>query len=802
MDNIHNKPKLVFFQVKYDQKLPAFLLTHKREHVTCLSEWFDVTVINEDCDYQQICDKYEPAVTLFESGVNHETCQRLDIQNIRSCSKIPKLGLHHADAFCNARAGFLSDMDHWGIDTFFGISTTAAEHTPEIANSLFVWPVFVDATIYRDYGGWKSIPVLVTGNRNQLYPWRKQIVKRLSENYPTLLCPHPGYEASAATSRVLMGEDYARTINASWFVPACGTVAKEVVRKHFEVPASRACLIAERSPALEAAGFMDMKNCVFADDQDVLEKLDYLFRNPDVLNEIINAGYKMVHSRHTLKHRDQIFQWFNLYKTVKPNQQIIQTGPFQPLSIAENSRRQEAYHITSNGLHLELFRQGDEMLWAGKYKEAEGFYIRCTRYMPWMPEPKVRLALCNLYRGNAKRALSWIDEPIQFILCVYKAIDPDPVEWAYYIVSLLCLGKLEVAARHAHEFTWLRHPELDRARWATRLLKKSGDVAPLLNDANLKRRFSVHQLPARNLKEWVGQLSIMLSACGQGIMTETLTSYLSEETRTFQSRRDGGGANGETGAEGVTGLQRRVQSEGPFRLGTKDAFGLFKRRIFYSKGIAVKLTRPVKAVVHRLEARYGYFMPYHLSESRKDECFHAIEELARDEDVKAILVIGAASREGSTEAVLAGVLKNKATPSVFCVSDSVRRFKNLRRTTSSSAVVWHRLSYVRPENLSEELEETIEEIKRKNEISFFDVILVSGCKFGGQVAVSEVLSAELANARVVVLDDINSVSSYRNYDRLLRNPKFVVVDHDPALRNGYAIFKARGSARSECDSAV
>ena len=65
-----DKPKLVFFQNKYHDGLPDFLLTHKQEHVDCLSLSFDVTVVRDDCDYQRICDLYQPELTLFETGVN------------------------------------------------------------------------------------------------------------------------------------------------------------------------------------------------------------------------------------------------------------------------------------------------------------------------------------------------------------------------------------------------------------------------------------------------------------------------------------------------------------------------------------------------------------------------------------------------------------------------------------------------------------------------------------------------------------------------------------------------------------
>src|SRR5947209_18865624 len=63
------KPKLLFFQLRYSSRLPPFLLIHKREHVACLSHFFDVTVIDQDCDFQQVCDQHQPDLALFERGV-------------------------------------------------------------------------------------------------------------------------------------------------------------------------------------------------------------------------------------------------------------------------------------------------------------------------------------------------------------------------------------------------------------------------------------------------------------------------------------------------------------------------------------------------------------------------------------------------------------------------------------------------------------------------------------------------------------------------------------------------------------
>ena len=56
----------------------------------------------------------------------------------------------------------------------------------------------------------------------------------------------------------------------------------------------------------------------------------------------------------------------------------------------------ENSYLVSNGLHLVLLRQGDENLWEGNYEAAERLYLKCLNYIAWMPEPKFRLALCNL----------------------------------------------------------------------------------------------------------------------------------------------------------------------------------------------------------------------------------------------------------------------------------------------------------------------------------------------------------------------------------------------------------------------
>jgi glycosyltransferase involved in cell wall biosynthesis len=86
---------------------------------------------------------------------------------------------------------------------------------------------------------------------------------------------------------------------------------------------------------------------------------------------ITNAGHQLVHSRHTMRERNQIFEWFELHKTLQTGQRIVQASPFDPMIVVEESSGVTNAHLVANGLHLKLLRQGDARLWKGEYQQAE-----------------------------------------------------------------------------------------------------------------------------------------------------------------------------------------------------------------------------------------------------------------------------------------------------------------------------------------------------------------------------------------------------------------------------------------------
>lgn len=637
------RPRLVFFQFRYDPRLPRFLLMQKDEHVRCLQRDFDVTVVREDCDFDAVCTRLEPDLVLFESGVPHPACRRLRITGARRHPRLPRLGLLHADAFCQGREGFLSDMHEWGVDSFFAVATAALDFNRELEGRLFTWPNAIDPAIYRDYGEPKRVDVLFTGNTGALYPWRRRMLAVIPPAYPALVQRHTGYGTGAAAVKV--GEDYARMINGARVVPACGTAAHEIVRKHFEVPGCHACLVTERTATLEAAGFADMVNCVFADEHTVLDKLQRLFAHPDELLAITRAGHALVHAQHTLAQRTQVRQWFDLQRIARPGQVIDQPGPFAALRAVPASAAR--FPPAQPRPQLELLARGDAALAAGSVAAARAAYLRCSHVVDYMPEPQVRLALCALLLGRPAQALSRATRPLEFTLGTYGAADPDPVEWATYLLCLLCLGRRREAARKARLFAHVDHLALRRLRWLVAAqARPDRPPAPLPCDTRPGDRLSIHRLPATAPLAWVALVGDALQACGQRRLAQLVRAAAPVRAGDAASApvprlRIAECAQPATDAAAVAARAALVRE--------------FERR-------AARRRRAVQAVdaarhwLHGAERRLGFFLPYRWSAIRHVDFFRRLREAFEDPAVRT----GVALRRAGAGRVLRGFVREGA----------------------------------------------------------------------------------------------------------------------------------------------
>jgi hypothetical protein len=159
---------------------------------------------------------------------------------------------------------------------------------------------------------------------------------------------------------------------------------------------------------------------------------------------------------------------------------------------------------------------------------------------------------------------------LQYTLAEYDAADPDPVEWASHVVAALCLGDVRQALRRSKQFSNLSHPELERARWAVRLLADgAGSPFPVVDGD--QHRVSLHELPVLSPREWVEQLITTLAACGQNPLADSVWDGYRKTMGNVQKTSQPSPSS--------SSWHRLVAAVG-HRI---DGAGAFRRRFFYSK---------------------------------------------------------------------------------------------------------------------------------------------------------------------------------------------------------------------------
>ncbi len=504
------RPRLLFFRWTR-AGLPDFLQAQLDEQVATLQRWFEVVVTDASGDYDAICDTVRPDLCVFESGV-YSAERRLTRTSAHP--SIPKLGFLHADAFDSSRAAAVAELGEWGVESFVTTSMAMAEYTPEIADRLFVWPNAIDAAVFRDYGEAKTVPVLLTGSRARHYPWRNEVARALETAFDTTSTPHFGWNSREAARAMVQGERYARLINASVFVPTCGTMARDVVRKHLEVPGARSCLVTERTAAIEALGFEDMVSCVFAEAGDVVDRLHALQEDPETLQRIVDAGHRLVHEHHTTAHRDQLAQWFGIVSEHGTGVRVDQSWPDGRLTPSAGER--PAGRIPVGGRDRALLADGWAQLRAGDRAGAERSFRRAANFFA-IPETQIALAHAALLAGDvpaAGAALTRVHIPV---LSHHRAPHPDPVQWAYELRLQLCAGDDGLAAAAALAHPDLGGVELDRMRRAAARILGVAVPPP----GPLTR--SAMPVPETPEEEWTAELAAMLRACGQEASAARLT---------------------------------------------------------------------------------------------------------------------------------------------------------------------------------------------------------------------------------------------------------------------------------------
>lgn len=508
------KPRLVWFR-SVRAGLPPFLSDHLAEQVRTMSRFFDVHVLDALADYDEVCDRLEPDLSLFESGVYVGERQ---IRNTSAHPEVPKVGFLHADAFDASRAAFIADMERWGVNSFFTTSMSMADYTPEIADRLFVWPNTVEASMYMGLENPKIASVLLTGSRAPHYPWRNAVARAVEDRFTTMKMPHFGWAGERGTDRMARGREYARLLGSAVFVPSCGTMARDLVRKHLEIPAAGACLVTERTPAVEAAGFRDMVNCVFAEADDVVDRLEALLADPALLEQVTAAGTELVFGHHAAEHRDQLLQWYRIVSELGEDTRVEQSWPDGRLLPRRAQASGATGAIAVRGIDRDDVRAGWVAVRHGDVPSARKAFLRALNYY-FVPEAAVGMVYASLLAGDPRAAQEWVSRLLVTTFSHYSAPEPDPVFWACQIRVHLCSGDRVAAREAALRFPRLQHTELERMRCAVLAEARANDG----RERPWASRPSIAPVPLPSEGEWEAQLKAMTAACG-GPSTSSLVS--------------------------------------------------------------------------------------------------------------------------------------------------------------------------------------------------------------------------------------------------------------------------------------
>lgn len=210
-------------------------------------------------------------------------------------------------------------------------------------------------------------------------------------------------------------------------------------------------------------------------------------------------------------------------------------------------------------------------------------------------------------------------------------------------------------------------------------------------------------------------------------------------------------------------------------------------------------------------------------EIRRDRFSRAIAEVGATPGVREILEIGSSSGAGSTEAWVAGALRNPQRPRIHCIevsrarhaalaerwrehpfvhtynvssvplesfpsAEEVARFhrevrSKLRRVPLDTVLGWleQDVAYVRAHDVSRH---GIREIKERHGIDTFDAVLIDGSEFTGRAELDEVYGA-----RFLLLDDTRTFKNWENMRRLEADPDYRLVRKGHWTRNGFAVFE-------------
>jgi hypothetical protein len=160
--------------------------------------------------------------------------------------------------------------------------------------------------------------ILLSGAIDRHYPLRQRMLELYKlGGYPIRLHPHPGYHCGY-DHRVdrSVGQGYASRINQHRAAFTDSSIYRYIVRKYFEIPATGALLIADKSISgpFRELGFIENVHYIAVSPENLEEKIQYVLDegNHQELDQIRRRGQELVWQKHKVEDRANLIDgWCN-----------------------------------------------------------------------------------------------------------------------------------------------------------------------------------------------------------------------------------------------------------------------------------------------------------------------------------------------------------------------------------------------------------------------------------------------------------------------------------------------------------
>jgi len=503
-----SRPRLLYFNGPWDYLGERIRQSYIEPFRRLLEQDFEVISLEGDRDFRVEVETHRPDLVMFHTGSEAPGEPEVTITNTEAFPEIPRLGYMFRDPFSPSRMATMNRMRAWGVDQVFADFRPSDAPAPYFQDTMFL-PWWIDDTVFHDYGEEKSLWLTLTGSGwlgKCIYIWRNDICREMLPKIPIFHAPSLG---NRQTNHDFTGERYARLLNRSRFSAGCGTVNRYLTMKLLEIPASRCCLIAEEIESLKAIGFQDGVNCVFATPENIAAKVQALLENPERLQTITDAGYKLVHERHTQRERRVFAEWYRLWQARRDGERIVQVNPFEPLQVVAPGAPTPACTFPEENPLRDKIVQGYELLGAQRWAEALECFDWVIGIIPCVAEARLGAALCHLRLGRVKDATPHLGYNFNLMVKHFGYAHPDPIDLAF--VGLACVrGKeLATAVQMLGSYEHVRHPALNAMRWIVAKIRPelaTRSVFQVREGDDTSNVETVHILPQRTFAEWVAFL--------------------------------------------------------------------------------------------------------------------------------------------------------------------------------------------------------------------------------------------------------------------------------------------------------